>query len=221
MIVTIDGPAGAGKSTTAKLVAARLGFRYLDTGAMYRAVTAMVLGRGADPGDALAATAVAESLSLELRPDGTVLANGSDLTTLIRTERVTAGVSEVSAHPGVRTAMTRIQRDIGRLGDLVCEGRDMGSVVFPDAPLKIWLDAPIEVRAERRRKELEGAGESLSLDELVLRLVERDRKDSARATAPLKRVDDQTFVDTAGLSVAQVVEKITALATAARTGGRV
>ena len=221
MIVTIDGPAGAGKSTTAKLVAARLGFRYLDTGAMYRAVAAMVLGRGADPGDALAATAVAESLSLELRPDGTVLANGSDLTTLIRTERVTAGVSEVSAHPGVRTAMTRIQRDIGRLGDLVCEGRDMGSVVFPDAPLKIWLDAPIEVRAERRRKELEGAGESLSLDELVLRLVERDRKDSARATAPLKRVDDQTFVDTAGLSVAQVVEKITALATAARTGGRV
>ncbi len=221
MIVTIDGPAGAGKSTTAKLVAARLGFRYLDTGAMYRAVAAMVLGRGADPGDALAATAVAESLSLELRPDGTVLANGRDLTTLIRTERVTAGVSEVSAHPGVRTAMTRIQRDIGRLGDLVCEGRDMGSVVFPDAPLKIWLDAPIEVRAERRRKELEGAGESLSLDELVLRLVERDRKDSARATAPLKRVDDQTFVDTAGLSVAQVVEKITALATAARTGGRV
>ncbi len=221
MIVTIDGPAGAGKSTTAKLVAARLGFRYLDTGAMYRAVTAMVLGRGAEPGDAAAATAVAESLSLDLRPDGTVLANGRDLTTLIRTERVTAGVSEVSAHPGVRTAMTRIQRDIGRLGDLVCEGRDMGSVVFPDAPLKIWLDAPIEVRAERRRKELEGAGESLSLDELVLRLVERDRKDSARATAPLKRVDDQTFVDTAGLSVAQVVEKITALATAARTGGRV
>lgn len=220
MIVTIDGPAGAGKSTTAKLVAARLGFRYLDTGAMYRAVTVMVLGRGADPTDAAAATAVAESLSLDLRPDGTVLANGRDVTTLIRHERVTSRVSEVSAHPGVRAAMTRIQRDLGRAGDLVCEGRDMGSVVFPDAPLKIWLDAPAEVRAERRRKELEAAGESLSQSELVARLVERDRKDSSRAAAPLVRVADQTVVDTAGLTVEQVVEKIMALASTTRTGGR-
>ncbi|HYC77009.1 MAG TPA: (d)CMP kinase [Planctomycetota bacterium] len=212
MIVTIDGPAGSGKSTAAKRLAARLGFRYLDTGAMYRAVTLATLERGVDTADGRRAGEIARALRLELRPDGTVLADGRDVTAAIRTERVTAKVSEVSAHPEVRAAMTGLQREIGRGGDLVCEGRDMGTVVFPDAALKIWLDAPPEVRAERRRRDLEAAGESLSREELTARLVERDRKDSSRAAAPLRKADDQETVDTGGLTLDQTVERLAALA---------
>jgi CMP/dCMP kinase len=212
MIVTIDGPAGAGKSSTARRVAEKLGFRYLDTGAMYRAVTLAVLERGADPKDAAACGAIAAALKLDLPADGTVLLNGRDVASEIRTERVTARVSEVAAHPSVREAMTRLQRDVGSAGDLVCEGRDMGDVVFPDAALKVWLDAPADVRAERRRKELEAAGERLSRGELVARMSERDRKDATRAAAPAKKAADAIVVDTGGLRLDQVVDAIAELA---------
>jgi cytidylate kinase len=216
VIITIDGPAGAGKSTTAKQVAARLRFRYLDTGAMYRAVTLAVLEAGVDPKDGEAAGKIAAQIKLDLRSDGGVFADGRDVGAAIRTERVTSRVSEVAAHPEVRAAMTELQRAIGRGGDLVCEGRDMGSFVFPDAALKVWLDAPAEVRAERRRKELESAGESLTREELTARLVERDRKDSTRAAAPLVRTAGQTVVDTGGLSIVEVVERIAALVDSVR-----
>lgn len=220
MIVTIDGPAGSGKSTTAKALALRLGFRYLDTGAMYRAVTWSVLERGIDPADGRRAGEAARALRLELTTDGKVRADGTDVTSAIRTERVTSRVSEVSAHPEVRAAMTELQRALGAHGDLVCEGRDMGSTVFPDAELKIWLDAPAEVRAERRRRDLEASGESLSRDELVRRLTERDRKDASRAAAPLVKVAGQVAVDTGGLAPEAVVEKLAGLAAERRAPAR-
>src|SRR5207253_749833 len=145
MIVTIDGPAGSGKSTAARKLAARLGFRFLDSGALYRAVTLAALERGMnlESGDAVGKLAV--GLSVKLEPDGRVLLDGRDVTTEIRSERVSANVSQVSAHPEVRTAMLSLQRVAGESGDLVCEGRDMGTVVFPQAGLKVFLDADVGV----------------------------------------------------------------------------
>ncbi len=208
--MTIDGPAGAGKSTTAKRVAARLGFRYLDSGAMYRAVTVAALDAGTPVDDGAALGKLAHGLRIDLPTDGRVLLDDRDVTREIRTERVTANVSAVSAHPQVRSAMTELQRRVGASTDLVCEGRDMGTVVFPGAAVKIYLDASLETRAERRRAELATAGEAVTQAELVARLRVRDERDSTREHAPLVRMNDQTVVDTTNHTIDEVVEIIVA-----------
>lgn len=214
MIVTIDGPAGSGKSTVARKLATRLGFRYLDSGALYRAVTLAALDRNVDLDSGKRLGELAAGLSLELEPGGRVLLEGRDVTAAIRGERVSASVSKVSAHAEVRAAMLSLQRRAAEAGDLVCEGRDMGSVVFPRAGLKVYLDADVGVRAERRRKELEERGESLSREELVARLQDRDRQDATRTHAPLKRIEGQVLVDTSDLTIDGVVERLVELVSA-------
>jgi cytidylate kinase len=214
VIVAIDGPAGSGKSTVAKRLAQRLGYRYLDSGALYRAVTLAALERGVplDSGADLGRLASAARISLE--PDGRVCLDGRDVTGAIRGEPVSASVSQVSAHREVRDAMLSLQRAAGGTGDLVCDGRDMGSVVFPGAELKVYLDASVDVRAERRRKDLLRAGERLSHEELVARLNERDRQDSGRAHAPLRRSEDQAYVDTSDMTIDEVTDRLVTLVSA-------
>jgi cytidylate kinase len=216
VIVTIDGPAGSGKSTVARKLAAQLGFSFLDSGALYRAVTLAALDRNVDKDDGKRLGDLAAGLSIKLEPDGRVLLEGRDVTAAIRGERVSASVSKVSAHAEVRAAMLSLQRMAAQAGDLVCEGRDMGSVVFPRAGLKVYLDADVGVRAERRRKELEERGESLSREELVARLQDRDRQDATRMHAPLKRIEGQVLVDTSDLTIDGVVERLVELVSARR-----
>jgi CMP/dCMP kinase len=214
VIVTIDGPAGSGKSTVARKLAARLGFRYLDSGALYRAVTLAALDRKVDLDSGPRLGGLAAGLGVKLEPDGRVLLDGRDVTAVIRGERVSASVSKVSAHHEVRAAMMSLQRAAADSGSLVCEGRDMGTVVFPNAEVKVYLDADVGVRAERRRKELVEKGESLSHDELVARLLDRDRQDATRTHAPLKRVEGQIRVDTSDMTIDEVVDHLADLVSA-------
>jgi cytidylate kinase len=155
-------------------------------------------------------------LRVSLEPEGRVLLGDRDVTAAIRSERVSANVSQVSAHPEVRTSMLSLQRKSAEAADLVCEGRDMGTVVFPDADLKVYLDADVGVRAERRRAELLNAGEDLSREQLVARLKERDRRDSTRDHAPLQRTASQMFVDTSDMTIDEVVEHLAKLVSARR-----
>jgi cytidylate kinase len=202
MIITIDGPAGTGKSTVAQLVAARLGYTYLDTGAMFRLVTLAALRRHvAYDADELLAQ-VAAGLDYQASdPD-------------IRSAAVSAHVSEVSALPKVRAVLLDKQRELGAGIDLVCEGRDMGTVVFPDAALKVFLTASAAVRARRRHDQLvEQTGSAPQLAEIEAAIVERDRKDSQRKVAPLKPAPDAHLIDTSALSIDEVVAQILTLAT--------
>jgi cytidylate kinase len=214
VIVTIDGPAGSGKSTAAKALAARLGYRYLDSGALYRAVTLAALESRLDLDSGSALGRLASGLSVELEPGGRVVLGDRDVTGEIRGERVSAAVSKVSAHAEVRKAMLSLQRAAAASGGLVCEGRDMGTVVFPDADLKVYLDADVRVRAERRRRDLLRAGEVLTRDELVARLMQRDRLDSTREHAPLARVPDQVVVDTTDMTIDEVVSRLAEMVSA-------
>lgn len=206
VVVAIDGPAGAGKSTVGRAVAQRLGLEYLDTGAMYRAVTFAVLHRGIDPSDADAVAAVATSADLVL--DGsTVVVDGVDATVQIRGREVTMAVSSVAANSEVRAELVRRQRGwVAERGGAVVEGRDIGSVVFPDATIKLFVTASPRVRAERRVNEIGG-----DVDEVEAAIVERDRKDSTRADSPLAEMSDAVVVDTTGLSVDEVVEHVLGL----------
>ncbi len=218
-VIAIDGPAGSGKSTLAKLLAARLGFAYLDTGAMYRAVAYLALHEGvaADDGASLAALAREARISFAL--DGRIVAADRDLSEEIRRPAVSAAVSEVSAHAEVRSVLLDEQRRIGAAQDVVIEGRDIGTVVFPEAPVKLFLTATPEVRAERRRKELIAGGEHVGADETLQAIVARDAYDSQRAVAPLCRAADAIELDTSGLDVDQVVEAARAIVLA-RVGAR-
>lgn len=209
--MAIDGPAGAGKSTVAKAVAKRLGYRYMDTGAMYRAVAWKVMRRGADPEDESALGRILEGTVVDLGADEdspTVMLDGADVSGAIRTPEVGQMASRVSGMGVVRKRMADLQRSMGRSGGVVAEGRDMGTVVFPDAEVKIYLDASPETRAHRRFGELAGRGSALTLEQTLADVMRRDRRDRERTVAPLRRADDAVLIDSTGLSVADVIEKV-------------
>jgi cytidylate kinase len=215
-VVAIDGPSGAGKSTVATLVAARLGFQYLDTGAMYRAVTWHFLSRNCAPGQSAADPAAAEremraalqAMDLHLADSGHIVVNGRDVTTHLRSHMVEARVSAVSALPFVRKAMTELQRRVAAHGPVVAEGRDMGSVVFPHARWKVFLDADPAERARRRQRDFARRGREVSEREVLEEIAVRDRLDSSRKDAPLVQADDATYLDSTGKTTEQVVDAI-------------
>ncbi len=212
-IVAIDGPAGAGKSTVTRAFARRLGLLYLDTGAMYRAVTWWVLRHGVDPGDAAAVAPLLDGLDLRLDTAGegeqTVQINGHDVTEAIRSPEVTERVSHVAAHACVREALTRQQQAMGERGGLVAEGRDIGTAVFPNAELKVFLTATVAERARRRALDLEQRGFAVPpLSELEAGIAERDERDAGRAVAPLCQADDAEELITDGLGIEAVIETL-------------
>ena len=206
MVIAIDGPAGAGKSTVARGVAGALGFTYLDSGAMYRGVALRTLRAGVDPADADAATAIALDADLRLVGSGLLL-DGEDVSAAIRTPEVTRAASVVSAHPGVRKAMVKRQRAMIDSADYVAEGRDIGTVVSPDSPLKVFLVASDAERARRRAMQ---TGEDEAAVLAAQR--ERDRRDREREHGALRAADDAVELDTTGLSVDEVVDRVAALA---------
>ena len=215
-IVAIDGPAGAGKSTVTRAFAERLGLIYLDTGAMYRAVTWLVQSRGVDPGDAAAVAPLLKGLDLQLSTAAAgrqrVCINGHDVTEAIRSPQVTGQVSLVAAHGCVRSALTHQQQSMGERGGLVAEGRDIGTAVFPDAELKVFLTASVAERARRRALDLQQRGFAVPpLEELESQIAERDHLDSTRAVAPLTQAADAEEVITDGLSIDGVIERLLAL----------
>ena len=209
MVVAIDGPAGAGKSTVARRVAARLGCVYIDSGAMYRAVALWALREHVDLADLPRLEGMAQAARIEFAPGGaTVLLNGENVTEAIRIPEVSQAASMVSALAGVRRALVEKQRQIGAAQSVVMEGRDIGSVVFPDADVKIFLDADPAARTRRRAQELERHGETVSPEEVARELAERDRRDSTRATAPLVQAPGAIRVDTTRLSIEEVERAI-------------
>ncbi len=215
LIVAIDGPAGAGKSTVARAVARRLDLLFLDTGAMYRAITWKALSEGLALDDADAMTRLARESQIALIPgeDGDrVRIDGQDVTDAIRMPEVTRHVSQVAAHAGVREVLVDRQRELGKGGGVVAEGRDIGTVVFPQAPVKIFLVASPMERARRRAKDLEAKGHAVDLDELAAEIARRDAYDSNRAVSPLKAAEDAVRVDTDQLSAEQVVDRILEIA---------
>jgi cytidylate kinase len=205
-VIAIDGPAGSGKSTLARLLAARLGYAYLDTGAMYRAIAYLALRDGVATDDGASLAALAREARISFAADGHIVAVERDVSEEIRRPAVSAAVSEVSAHPEVRAVLVEEQRHIGAVQDIVIEGRDIGTVVFPAAPVKLFLTASAEIRAERRRRELIAGGEHVGIDETLRAITTRDAYDSQRAVAPLRRADDAVVLDTDGLDIDQVVE---------------
>ncbi|MDI6900494.1 MAG: (d)CMP kinase [Anaerosomatales bacterium] len=217
MIVAIDGPAASGKSTVARALARRLGFAYLDTGAMYRAVAALALDRGIDLADEAALARLAEGEVITFgHPAGdpvpdTVHIGGTDVTAAIRTPEADAAVSAVARVPGVRAAMVAQQRRLAGASDTVVEGRDIGTVVFPDAPVKAYLTASAEERARRRHGELAERGHALEERAVHEGIEARDSADSTRAASPLAVADDAVVVDTTGMSVDEVVERVARL----------
>ena len=205
-VIAIDGPAGSGKSTLARLLAERLGYAYLDTGAMYRAVAFLALHEGVALDDGASLAVLAREARLTFAADGRIVAADRVVSEEIRRPAVSAAVSEVSAHAEVRAVLLDEQRRIGAAQDVVIEGRDIGTVVFPEAPVKLFLTASPEIRAERRRKELIAGGEHVGADETLQAMIARDAYDSGRAVVPLRRADDAVELDTSGLDIAQVVE---------------
>jgi len=213
MIIAIDGPAGAGKSTVAKILAKRLGFLYIDTGAMYRALTLKALNKNLDFKDEAKIIETAKNSVIELRQEaGTdnliVLLDGEDVTLEIRHPRVTEFVSIVAKIPQVREVMVQLQRRLGLNKDAVLEGRDIGTVVFPEAQIKFYLDASKEERALRRYKELKDKGQEISLEDTAANIAYRDATDSTRHCAPLRKAADALYIDTTHMSIQEVVETL-------------
>ncbi len=204
LIITIDGPAGSGKSTVAGALAERIGGRKLDTGAMYRAFAWTAVDRGiAEDMDGIAA--LAKDFRLECTPQGRWLAMGRDVTEAIRTPEISSWASRLSAIPVVRGALVPIQRALALPGPTVAEGRDMGTVVFPDAPLKFFLTAGPEARARRRHAELLARGMDVAFESVLAEQRERDERDERRTVAPLRAADDAVVVDTTSMTVEEVV----------------
>ncbi len=206
-IITIDGPAGAGKSTVSKELARRLGYTYLDTGAMYRAVAWAARKKGVDAGDEKALSELCNDLRLVFDGDR-ILVNGEDVSSLIRTTEMDGFSSEVSRVAVVREYLTGIQRELGRQGQLVAEGRDMGTVVFSRAAHKFFLTASVRERARRRKRQLRNQGKEVTYEEILARIEARDRADSTRSIAPLQAAPDCIVIDSSDLTVEDVLEKI-------------
>ncbi|MFA4854107.1 MAG: (d)CMP kinase [Candidatus Omnitrophota bacterium] len=212
MIIAVDGPAGAGKSTVAKILAKRLGFLYIDTGSMYRALTLKALENNIPISDEKQINALAAKVKLDLRnnPDGSlsVILDGRDVSLDIRQARITRFVSDVAKIKEVREVLVKMQRELGLKGDCVLDGRDIGTVVFPDAQKKFFIDASSGVRVARRFKELKGLGQDISLNEVEQDLSNRDKIDSTRQVSPLRKAQDAIYIDTSCLSIEQVVDKM-------------
>ena len=204
-IVAIDGPAGAGKSTVARALAERLGFSLLDTGAIYRTLAVAAVRGGVPLDDGARLGLLAEDLPIAFSGTRVSLA-GEDLSAVIRTPDVSRDASTVSAHPAVRAALLGIQRRLAAAGQVVVEGRDIGTVVLPDAPMKFFLTARPEVRARRRYDELIARGQVVELERTLAELIERDRRDEERAVAPLRKADDAELVDTSDLPLDRVID---------------
>lgn len=218
-VIAIDGPGAAGKSTVANLLAEKVGALLFDTGALYRTVTLAGIRDGVAGNDEPALAAIARSRQIDVKPasvaDGRqvdVLLDGEDVTWAIRTPEIDAHVSEVSAHPAVRDALLGVQRDITDGARVVMVGRDIGTVVIPDAGIKIFLEASTEERARRRLAELQGRGAEATYDQVLADLQARDAYDSSRETAPLIAADDAVTVDTDGRSIEEIVQHIHGLA---------
>jgi len=213
-VITIDGPAAAGKSTTARAVARVLGFVYVDTGALYRALALKVQNGGISPEDdaALERCSRESRLGLSGTPNQPrVWLDGADVSALIRTPVVSELASRLAARPVVRRRLVEIQRALRERGSLVAEGRDLGTVVFPDAEVKIYLDADLETRAGRRHRELEGRGMAVPIEEVRHELERRDRRDRTRADSPLAPAPGAARLDTSGMTVEQQVEAVLAI----------
>ena len=210
IVVAIDGPAGAGKSTIAKLVAEKLGYAYIDTGAMYRSVALKFLQTGKDFDEAFISQ-LAQTMIIEFKPEASVnrvFVDGVEVTDAIRSAEVTANVSRVAAIGDVREAMVAQQRRMGESGGVLMDGRDIGTVVFPNAQLKIFLTASVEERALRRYKELVAKGQDVDLAQLKKDIASRDKQDSERAISPLRQAEDALLLDTSDMNIDQVTAKI-------------
>jgi cytidylate kinase len=210
MIITIDGPAGAGKSTVARALARRLGYRYLDTGAMYRTVALAGLRRGVDWQRPEEIARLAGQLTIEVR-DAQIFLDGEDVTDEIRSSEVTAVTRFAADNPEVRAHLVQLQRQVAAQQQVVTEGRDQGTVVFPDAGCKIFLTASPEVRAQRRVTDFDARGETRCFDEVLREINRRDTGDATRAVGPLVRAPDAIEVSTDGLTIDQVVDRLEAI----------
>lgn len=213
-IVAIDGPAGSGKSTVARMLAQRLRFTHIDTGALYRGVAYLAVQKKANLEDESAVVNSVQGAQLEFRitPEGNTLhINGENVGRKIRSEEISRASSKVSAYPGVRNVLLGLQRDLGKSGGVVLEGRDIGTVVFPQAEVKVFLTASIEARAERRALELSAKGELVNLDRVQAEMAQRDKQDSERAVAPLKQAPDAVLVDTSAMSIESVLDRLESL----------
>jgi CMP/dCMP kinase len=209
IVVAIDGPAGAGKSTVARRIAKRLGFTYINTGAMYRAIALWALRLGTELSDMHRLEQLAKEAKLELSADGTRVAlNGEDVTEAVRSPQVTEAASKISAIPAVRRALVELQRKMAQETSVVMEGRDIGSVVFPDAQVKIFLDAAPQERARRRTLELRESGTATNSETVEAEMQARDQRDRTRAEAPLVQHPDSQLIETTGLNIEQVEEAV-------------
>jgi len=211
-VLTIDGPSGSGKGTISRAVADRLGWHYLDSGAIYRAVGQAAAWEGLDLSDAesVAACAARTDIRFTSGPDGEphVLVNGKDATRALRSETAAAAASAIAAHPPVRAALLDLQLRFRQAPGLVADGRDMGTVIFPDAPYKVFLTASAAERARRRYKQLKDKGVSVNLDSLLHEIAARDERDAGRAVAPLKPAADAVFLDSTGMPITDVIARV-------------